>query len=81
VYITLHRNRDIQAGVTQVSVLSPTLYSLYINETWCEHWNIKFNDDRTQAIYFSQKLRPPEAHITLNGQNHQSCKISGSNLR
>jgi hypothetical protein len=38
-------------------------------ETWCEHWNIKFNQDKTQAIYFSHRLRPPEAHLTLNGQN------------
>jgi hypothetical protein len=34
-----------------------------------EHWNIKINEDKTQAIYFSHKLRPPEAHLTLNGRN------------
>jgi hypothetical protein len=27
------------------------------------------NEDTTQAIYFSYRLRPPEAHLTLNGQN------------
>jgi hypothetical protein len=27
------------------------------------------NADKTQAIYFSHKLRPPEAHLTLNGRN------------
>jgi hypothetical protein len=36
---------------------------------WCERWNIKINEDKTQAIYLSCRLRPPEAHLTLNGQN------------
>jgi hypothetical protein len=38
-------------------------------ETWCERWNIKVNEDKTQATYFPHKLRPPEAHLTLNGRN------------
>jgi hypothetical protein len=44
-------------------------------EKWCEGWNIKINEekkineDKTQAIYFSHRLRPPEAHIILNGRN------------
>jgi hypothetical protein len=38
-------------------------------ETWCERWNIKINEDNTQAIYFSHRLRPHEVHLTLNGQN------------
>jgi hypothetical protein len=38
-------------------------------ETWCEGWNIKLNEDKTQGIYFSHSRRPPESHITLNGQN------------
>jgi hypothetical protein len=31
-------------------------------ETWCERWNIRINEDKTQAIYFSHRLRPPETH-------------------
>jgi hypothetical protein len=38
-------------------------------ETWCEHWNVKLNEDKTQAVYFSHRLRPPEAHLTRNGRN------------
>jgi hypothetical protein len=38
-------------------------------EAWCEHWNIKINEDRTQVIYFSHRLRPPEACLTLNEWN------------
>jgi hypothetical protein len=34
-----------------------------------ECWNIKINELRTQAICFSHRLRPPEAHLTLNGWN------------
>jgi hypothetical protein len=32
-------------------------------------WNIKINEDVIQAIYFSHRLMPPEAHLTVNGQN------------
>jgi hypothetical protein len=38
-------------------------------ETWCKHWNLKNNKDKTQAIYFSLILWHPEAHLTLNVQN------------
>jgi hypothetical protein len=101
--------RCMQAGVPHDSVLSPTLYNLYINDTpqtigvnlalfaddiclyvterkegyilrkvqhgrnsmsaWCERWNIKINEDKTQAIYFSHQRRPPYSLLTLNGRN------------
>jgi hypothetical protein len=48
--------RKMQRGLTAI-------------ETWCEPWNIKINEDKTQAIYFSQRHRPPKAHLTLNGRN------------
>jgi hypothetical protein len=35
----------------------------------CERWNIQINEGKTQAIFLSHRLRPPEAHLTLNGWN------------
>jgi hypothetical protein len=99
--------REMQAGVPQGFVLSPTLFyindtprtpgvnlALFANdtclyaterkeayvirklqrgldeiETWCERWNIKINEDKTQAIYFSHRIRTPESLLTLNGRN------------
>jgi hypothetical protein len=36
---------------------------------WCERWNIKINEDKTRAIYFSHRKAPPESLLTLNGRN------------
>jgi hypothetical protein len=100
---------EIQAGVPQVSVLAPTLYSLHINDTVqtpgvhlalsdddtcihatdrkesyvlrkfqrnlnakevrCELWNVKINEDKTQAIYFTRRHGPVEAQPTLKWRN------------
>jgi hypothetical protein len=28
---------------------------------WCEHWNNTLNEDKSQAVYFSHWIRPPES--------------------
>jgi hypothetical protein len=33
---------------------------------WCERWNIKINEDKTRAIYFSHRTRPPDFLLTFN---------------
>jgi hypothetical protein len=38
-------------------------------EMWCKHWNLRINEDKIHSIYFSHRLRPPEAHLTLNEWN------------
>jgi hypothetical protein len=37
-------------------------------ESWCERWNIKLNEDATQAIYFSHRRKPVKAFLTLKGR-------------
>jgi hypothetical protein len=37
--------------------------------SWCRHWNIKINEGKTQAIYFSRRRRMPEDELQLNGRN------------
>jgi hypothetical protein len=36
---------------------------------WSKRWNIKINEEKTQAIYFSHRIRPSESLLTINGQN------------
>jgi hypothetical protein len=38
-------------------------------EAWCERWNIKINEDKTQGIYFSHSRSSPESRLTLNGKD------------
>jgi hypothetical protein len=49
-------------------VLRKLQHDLNSTETWCKRWNIKINEDKTRAIHFSHRLRPPEVHLTLYGQ-------------
>jgi hypothetical protein len=36
---------------------------------WCERWNIKVNEEKTRAIYFTYRNRPLDSPLTLNGRN------------
>jgi hypothetical protein len=36
---------------------------------WCECWNIKINEDRPWAIYFTHWNNPPDSLLTANGRN------------
>jgi hypothetical protein len=36
--------------------------------SWCQRWNIKINERKTQAIYFSRRRRMPENDLQLNGR-------------
>jgi hypothetical protein len=50
------------------------LFSLFFYFTiflksWCERWNIKINEGKTQAIYFFRRLRFPEDMLHLNGRD------------
>jgi hypothetical protein len=38
-------------------------------EKWCEHWNIKINEEKTHAIYFSHRRRSPKSRLKLHGRN------------
>jgi hypothetical protein len=37
--------------------------------SWCRHWNIKINEGKTRAIYFSRRRRLPEDDLQLIGRN------------
>jgi hypothetical protein len=38
-------------------------------ETCCDRWGIEIIKDKTQVIYFSHRLRPSEADLTMNERN------------
>jgi hypothetical protein len=50
-------------------VLRKIQRGLISTAAWCEHWNIKFNEGKTRAIFFSHQQRPPNSLLTLNGRN------------
>jgi hypothetical protein len=36
---------------------------------WCERWNIRINEDKTQAIYLTLQRAPLKPLLSLNGRN------------
>jgi hypothetical protein len=42
---------------------------LSVIDKWYERRNIKINEDKTHAIYFSHRLRPRGAYLTQNERN------------
>jgi hypothetical protein len=54
---------DLKAGY----VLRKLQCDLTSMESRCEHWNIKFDEDKTQAIYFFHRRRLVEAFLSLKG--------------
>jgi hypothetical protein len=51
----------------EVFILRKLQRDLSAIKTLWELWDIKINEYKTQTIYFSHRLRPPDAHLTLNG--------------
>jgi hypothetical protein len=37
--------------------------------SWCERMNIKFNERKTQAIYFSRRLTVPDDELQVNARD------------
>jgi hypothetical protein len=58
IYATDHKEiyvlRKLQRGLNAV-------------EAWCERWNTKINEDKTRAVYFSDRLRLAKACLMLKG--------------
>jgi hypothetical protein len=48
--------RKLQRGLTVIAA-------------WCERWNIKINEDKTQANYISHRRGPVGIYLTLKGRN------------
>jgi hypothetical protein len=50
-------------------VVRKLLSGLNLMETWCERWNIKIKENKTQGICFSRSHCPSLPHLTWNGRN------------
>jgi hypothetical protein len=50
-------------------VLSKLQRGLTEARSWCERWNMKINEGKTQAICFSRRLTVAEDVLQLNGRN------------
>jgi hypothetical protein len=70
-YWLLTINRNVTLTLSNLALFADdrTTFSENSNTAWCEHWNIKINEDKTWAIYFPHSIRPSESLLTLNGRN------------
>jgi hypothetical protein len=50
-------------------VLRKIQRSLNCMAAWCVGSNVRINEEKTRAIYFTQRNRPPDSPLTLNGRN------------
>jgi hypothetical protein len=41
---------------------------------WCERWNIRIQEDKTSAIYFSHQRAPPKSLLALKERNSPFVK-------
>jgi hypothetical protein len=53
----------------QTPVLSKLQRGLTAVVSWCQRWNIKINEGKSQAIYFSRRRRMPRDDLQMNGLN------------
>jgi len=61
----------IYANDREGSIIGKLQRGLTAMEAWCDRWNIKINEDKRKAIYFSSGNELAECHLTLKGQrNH-----------
>jgi hypothetical protein len=56
VYTQQRNMSKLQRGLTAVG-------------SWCQRWNIKINEGKSQVIYFSRRRRMPKDDLQLNGRN------------
>jgi hypothetical protein len=49
----------------RIYVLGKLQRGLASLESWCERWNIKINEDKSQAFKFSHRRRPVQTSLTL----------------
>jgi hypothetical protein len=59
----------IKEGRLALDIHRKLQHGLTATEEWCERWNVKINEDKTQAIYFSHGNRPVVSQLTLKGRN------------
>jgi hypothetical protein len=61
------RNRNMSVACWTNSSVASLLWAAV--GPWCQCWNIKSNEGKTQAIYFPKRRRMPGDDLQLNGRN------------